>query len=58
MLMGLWRLPADAAELELRILPLTADMPVYFPREADTTPGEALLGIDITTEPPSSPASQ
>ncbi|MBR1788095.1 MAG: beta-galactosidase [Bacteroidaceae bacterium] len=57
MLMGLWRLPADAAELELRILPLTADMPVYFPREADTTPGEALLGIDITTEPPSSPAS-
>ena len=47
MLMGLWRLPTDAVELELRILPLTADMPVYFPREADTTPGETLLGIDI-----------
>lgn len=46
-LMGLWRLPADITELELRILPLQKDMLVYFPREADTTPGEEV--IDITT---------
>lgn len=28
---ALWRLPADCSELELRILPLQKDMPVYFP---------------------------
>ncbi|MBQ8593124.1 MAG: beta-galactosidase [Bacteroidaceae bacterium] len=28
---ALWRLPADCHELELRILPLQKDMPVYFP---------------------------
>lgn len=39
-LYGLWRLPEGCSELELRILPLQKDMPVYFPREADTTPGE------------------
>lgn len=48
MLYGLWRLPADAAELELRILPLQADMPIYFPSEADTTPGEEVKNIQIT----------
>lgn len=51
MLYGLWRLPEEATELELRILPLQKDMPVYFPEEADTTPGEAvdslwLSGVD------------
>ena len=46
-LFGLWRLPKDAKELELRILPLQQDMPVYFPREADTTPGEEVKGISI-----------
>ncbi len=46
-LMGLWRLPADVKELELRILPLQKDMPVYFPREADTTPGEQLISVEI-----------
>ncbi|MGN1263883.1 MAG: beta-galactosidase [Prevotella sp.] len=35
-LFGLWRLPAGCKQLELRILPLQKDMPVYFPREAET----------------------
>ncbi|MBR0269692.1 MAG: beta-galactosidase [Prevotella sp.] len=48
MLFGLWRLPAGATELELRILPLQENMPVYFPREADTTPGEQVNNIIIT----------
>ena len=46
-LYGLWRLPQDCRELELRILPLQKDMPVYFPREADTTPGESVNEITI-----------
>lgn len=44
---GLWRLPADATELELRILPLQEDMPIYFPEEADTTPGETVNSVSI-----------
>lgn len=39
-LYGLWRLPEGCKQLELRILPMQADMPVYFPKEADRTPGE------------------
>ena len=46
-LMGLWRLPADVTELEMRILPLQKNMPVYFPREADTTPGEAVTCVAV-----------
>lgn len=46
-LMGLWRLPADVRELELRILPLQKSMPVYFPREADTMPGECVRAIEV-----------
>ncbi|MGI6233359.1 MAG: beta-galactosidase [Prevotella sp.] len=34
MLYGLWRLPKNITELELRILPLQKNEPVYFPREA------------------------
>ena len=49
-LYGLWRLPEGCTELELRILPLQKDMPVYFPREADTTPSELLKQITITNE--------
>ncbi|MBQ2179638.1 MAG: beta-galactosidase [Prevotella sp.] len=49
-LYGLWRLPEGCTELELRILPLQKDMPVYFPREADVTPGELLKQITITSE--------
>lgn len=47
MLYGLWRLPADATELELRILPLQKEMPVYFPEEADTTPGESVNSVSF-----------
>ena len=50
LLYGLWRLPADADHLELRILPLQEDMPVYFPREADTTPGEALREVNVCVD--------
>ena len=45
---GLWRLPEGCRELELRRLPLQKDMPVYFPREADTSPGEAVYSVTIT----------
>lgn len=47
MLYGLWRLPEGASELELRILPLQENMPVYFPEEADTTPGEEVRSVTI-----------
>ena len=50
LLYGLWRLPADVHHLELRILPLQEDMPVYFPREADTTPGEALREVNVCVD--------
>ena len=50
-LMGLWRLPADCQKLELRILPLQKDMPVYFPREADVAKeGEELVKLEITQQ--------
>lgn len=48
-LYALWRLPRNCKQLELRILPLQADMPVYFPREADAgTPGEEVREITAT----------
>ncbi len=47
MLLGLWRLPAECDEVELRILPLQENMPVYFPREADTRPGEEVKSMVI-----------
>ncbi len=50
-LYGLWRLPDGVKRLELRILPLQKDMPVYFPREADTTPGETVQSINIVSTP-------
>lgn len=47
-LYGLWRLPKDCKTLELRILPLQKDMPVYFPREAKTDKtGEEVFGISV-----------
>lgn len=49
MLFGLWRLPTEATELELRILPLQENMPVYFPEEANTAPGENIIDIDLTS---------
>ena len=50
MLYGLWRLPENAQKLELRILPLQENMPVYFPEEADTTPGEEVMNISFTEQ--------
>ena len=47
---ALWRLPKDCHQLELRILPLQKDMPVYFPREADTTPGEQVNQVTIINQ--------
>lgn len=44
---GLWRLPEGTTSLELRILPMQKDEPVYFPKEADTTPGEGVNKISI-----------
>ena len=44
---ALWRLPEGCTQLEIRILPLQKDMPVYFPREADITPGEEIRYITI-----------
>ncbi len=49
-LYGLWRLPEGCTQLELRILPMQADAPIYLPREADSTPGEAVKNITITDE--------
>lgn len=46
-LYGLWRLPQATRQLELRILPIQSDMPVYFPREADTTPGEKVISCEL-----------
>ena len=47
-LYGLWRLPAGTTRLELRVLPLQPDAPIYLPREADKTPGESIKKIEIT----------
>ena len=49
-LYGLWRLPEGTTELELRIMPLQSGAPIYLPREADKTPGEAVKKITITSE--------
>lgn len=48
-LLGLWRLPINCDRVELRILPLQKQMPVYFPREADvSSPGEEVKSVTIT----------
>ena len=44
---ALSRLPKGCRQLELRILPLQANMPVYLPREADKTPGETVVSITV-----------
>lgn len=46
-LYGLWRLPQGTRRLELRILPMQSNLPVYFPREADTTPGEKVISCEL-----------
>lgn len=50
MLYGLWRLPKGTMHLELRILPMQPDAPVYLPREADRTAGEGVKRVEITYE--------
>lgn len=50
MLYGLWRLPIGTTELELRILPMQPDAPIYLPREADKTAGEDVKLVEITYE--------
>ena len=47
-LYGLWRLPQGVTELELRILPMQENAPIYLPREADKTPGECVKKVEIT----------
>ncbi len=44
---ALWRLPTDCQQLELRILPLQPDAPIYLPREADKKPGEELISVEL-----------
>ncbi len=46
---GLWRLAdPNCTSLELRVLPLQKDMPIYFPREADTkTTGEGVKDVRV-----------
>lgn len=46
-LCGLWRVPESITQLELRILPMQQDEPVYFPCEADTTPGEKVKSVEV-----------
>ena len=48
-LYGLWRLPEGCTELELRILPLQPEAPIYLPREASRTAGEAVEKVEIVT---------
>lgn len=49
-LFGLWRLPQNTTELELRIMPMQANMPVYLPREADKTAGEGIKQLIVISE--------
>lgn len=45
---GLWRLDPNCRALELRVLPLQKDMPIYFPREADVkTTGEEVKSVEV-----------
>ena len=46
-LYGLWRLSEKVTELELRVLPLQPDAPIYLPREADKTTGEQVMKLEI-----------
>ena len=46
-LLGLWRLPKDCTELELRIMPWQANSPIYMPREADKSPGESIKKVEV-----------
>ncbi len=45
---GLWRLPKDATELELRIMPMQPNAPIYFSEEAEIKEGEEVKSISHT----------
>lgn len=47
-LYGLWRLPVGCRQLEMRILPLQPEAPIYLPAEADIRPGEELISCEFT----------
>lgn len=47
---ALWRLPKDCKQLELRILPIQKNAPIYYPREADSTPGESVIAVSHITK--------
>lgn len=49
-LYGLWRLPSDVTELELRILPLQPDAPIYLPREAERKAGESVKRVAVAQQ--------
>jgi len=42
---ALWRLPADCCKLVIKILPIQDNAPIYYPREADSTPGEGINAV-------------
>ena len=46
-LYALRRLPKGTNKLELKVLPLQPDAPIYLPREADRTPGEHVNSMTI-----------
>ena len=48
-LYGLWRLPEGCTSLELHILPLQPDAPIYLPREADKGAGEEVKEIKVVS---------
>ena len=48
-LYGLWRLPAECSKLQLFILPLQKEIPVYLPREADKRVGESVVAVKVTS---------
>ncbi|WP_300877918.1 beta-galactosidase [uncultured Bacteroides sp.] len=47
---ALSRLPKDCRQLELRVLPIQKDAPIYYPREADSTPGERVISVNHITK--------
>jgi hypothetical protein len=44
---GLWRLSEGTQKLELRILPMQPNAPIYFPKEADRTVEERIITVKI-----------
>lgn len=47
---ALGRLPKDCNQLELKVLPIQKNAPIYYPREADSTPGESVVAVRYITK--------